>query len=341
MLCGNHMSIVSFERIGQLATPAFVYAFDNLGSSDFVELCALLLGSKYKGFLLSGPGPDGGVDAENDVILGDLRPEEDALLVDKVVSPQELVVFQFKHMVVARVGQSSTRSKLLDLFRSTKNRKSEVCKPEVEGRNPKSYFLVTNVEVNSDFRSRFAEICHKENSGIENYQVIGLDDLEAWVTMDRGLRAQYFPTLFGLPRYNLRIVVQPGVLGPCDLDRFVPTERFVGISVLNIGAGTSYVSSIKFTYLINGEIRYAIPSPMHPYSRDPMANPKFGEAVPPGKRQDFRYSYEMFHNLKAEAETKGEFFLSDIMVWDEIDNVYAAPVSDDIRNELFGSEAKS
>jgi hypothetical protein len=96
-----------------LATPAFVYAFDNLGPSRFVELCALLLGSRYKGFLLSGPGADGGIDAETDIVLAELRPEEPALLVEEVVVPQKLVVFQFKHMVVAEWGKQTQDARYL------------------------------------------------------------------------------------------------------------------------------------------------------------------------------------------------------------------------------------
>jgi hypothetical protein len=78
-----------------LATPAFVYAFDNLGPSQFIALCALLLGSRYKGFLLSGPGADGGIDAETDTLLAELRPEEPALLVKEIIVPQKLVVVTF------------------------------------------------------------------------------------------------------------------------------------------------------------------------------------------------------------------------------------------------------
>jgi hypothetical protein len=43
----------------------------------------------------------------------------------------------------------------------------------------------------------------------------------------------------------------------------------------------------------------------------------------------------MFWNLK--SETKGTFFLSDIMVWDELDNVYSAAIPDAIRKEIFDS----
>ena len=47
-----------------MAKPAFISAFDNLGPERFTELCGLLLGSRYKGFLLGGVGPDGGIDGE-------------------------------------------------------------------------------------------------------------------------------------------------------------------------------------------------------------------------------------------------------------------------------------
>ncbi len=69
-----------------MATPGFIYAFDNIGNQRFVELCSLLLGSRFVGFLLSGPGPDGGVDAEIDTALGELRPEEPTLFLDDVTT---------------------------------------------------------------------------------------------------------------------------------------------------------------------------------------------------------------------------------------------------------------
>ncbi len=317
-----------------MATPAFVYAFDNLGPSQFVELCSLLLGARYKGFLLSGPGVDGGIDAEIDTILAELRLEEPTLLVEEVVASQKLVVFQFKHMVVARVGQVNARRKMLDLYRSSSSRVSEVCKPEVKGRKPAGYILVTNVEVSSKFRSHFAAICREENPEITKYQVIGLDDLEEWVTMDHHLRAQYFPTIFGSPRFDLQIKLQTGFLGRVSPDdRIIPTDKVLCIGVLNVGAARSYISSIKFKILVDGEVRYALPSLPHPARPDLMGNPKFGEPVPPGKRQDFRYLFKMFWNLKSEA--KESFFLSDVMVWDEIDNMYSVSIPDAIRKEIF------
>jgi hypothetical protein len=66
-----------------MASPAFIYAFDSLGPDRFVALCGLLLGGKYRGFLLSGPGPDGGIDGELTPAFGELLTESPTLLLDQ------------------------------------------------------------------------------------------------------------------------------------------------------------------------------------------------------------------------------------------------------------------
>ena len=80
-----------------MAEPAFIYAFDNLGPYRFIELCGELLGSSYSGFLLGGEGPDGGIDAEIDNVLGVWNPEVRSPLLEDIIQPKETLVFQFKH----------------------------------------------------------------------------------------------------------------------------------------------------------------------------------------------------------------------------------------------------
>lgn len=41
----------------EMAKPAFIYAFDNLGPYRFTELCGELLGSRYHGFMLEEKEP--------------------------------------------------------------------------------------------------------------------------------------------------------------------------------------------------------------------------------------------------------------------------------------------
>lgn len=159
-----------------MASPAFIYAFDNLGPQKFVELCGLLLGSKFRGFLLSAPGADGGVDAERDPCLfGELRSDTTSLVVNTLILPNKFTVFQFKHKVVGRVGEVNARTQLIRGYKSTTKQKSEVLGEGVIKRNPDTYILVTNVEVNSEFRQSFIQLCKEENPAISNYQVIGLD----------------------------------------------------------------------------------------------------------------------------------------------------------------------
>jgi hypothetical protein len=59
-----------------MAKPAFIYAFDNLGPERYTEICGLILASRFKGFLLGGVGPDGGIDHDAD----QFRYEVQALL---------------------------------------------------------------------------------------------------------------------------------------------------------------------------------------------------------------------------------------------------------------------
>lgn len=109
-----------------MAKPAFIYAFDNLGPERFTELCGLLLASRYKGFLLGGVGPNGGIDGEIDEILGRWNPESVSPLLNQVIQPGQLVVFQFKHRATARLGQVQTRAQLLSLYKCSPNRTCEL-----------------------------------------------------------------------------------------------------------------------------------------------------------------------------------------------------------------------
>jgi hypothetical protein len=253
-----------------MATPAFVYAFDNLGPERFVQLCGLLLGSRYKGFLLTSPGPDGGVDAEVCPELGELTIETPAVMQQTLLQTDMRAVFQFKHKVVARVGEANARTQLMSMFRSTRGRKSEVLGSEITKRNPDVYILVTNVEINSGFRSSFAVLCGKENPRIHNYLVIGLDELEAWVTEDRQLRSMFFPTIFSPARFNLVLKTVPGYTykkgSPVRHEgtAYTPDRPILCLSVMNVGEATSYLSSIKFKIFRNGEVRYFMKSPIAP-----------------------------------------------------------------------------
>jgi hypothetical protein len=325
-----------------MANPAFVYAFDNLGPERFVQLCGLLLGSRYKGFLLTSPGPDGGVDAEDCPILGELVTESPSVLQEALLQPSMKAVFQFKHKVVARVGEANARKQLLAMYRSTKARKSEVLGDEIANRNPDVYILVTNVEVNSVFRSSFAEKCRRENPNIQNYQVIGLDELESWVTQERQLRTLYFPTIFSPARFNIALKLVLGYtyqqttsLGN-DGAEYSPDRPILCLTIMNIGEATSYLSSIKFKIYQQGKVSYFMKSPIPPNQIDPLANPKIGDPIEPGRSVEFRFPLIMFQRR---VEENGEYFLDSVIVWDQIDNIYSLEISNEIREYLFGDNA--
>jgi|GEM_PF-1332722 len=327
-----------------VATPAFVYAFDNLGPDKFVELCGLLLGARYKGFLLTGPGPDGGVDAEQCPVLAELRLESPILLQDTLIEAGAIAVFQFKHKVVARVGEIAARKNISSLYKSTAKRKSEVLGEQVLARQPSAYILVTNVEINSVFRNSFIKQCKKENPAITHYQVIGLDELESWIVQDRQLRSQYFPTLFGLPKFNLSLKIQSGMTyqpksrwNP-ERTMFEPKEKILCLTVMNTGEATSYLSNIKFKALIDGHISYFMKAPIPSTEIDPLANPRMGEPIEPGRNAEFRFPHAIFQE---HAKGKKQYFLDSVLVWDQIDNLYTQGISDELRNEIFDVRAET
>lgn len=323
-----------------MASPAFIYAFDNLGPQRFVELCGLLFGARFRGFLLSSPGADGGVDAEVSPSLGEFRSESTSIVIDTLIPPNKLTVFQFKHKVVGRVGEANARTQILNGYKSTDRKKSEVLGQGIIERNPDTYVLVTNVEVNSIFRKSFIDLCKEENPGITNYQVIGLDELESWVINERHLRAEYFPTLFDYPCFNLKLKLQPGVqyesVSAMQYEKGVTVKAIDGLlclAVMNVGSRTSYLESIKFKVLVDGELKYCV-KPVHPDVSDPLGNPKIGDPIEPGKNQSFNFQFEFFRNKKIQYGSSN-FFLVEILVLDQIDNVYTIEIPDEIQESIF------
>ena len=335
-----------------MAKPVFIYAFDNLGPERFAELCGELLGSRYKGFgllVLGGPGPDGGVDAELDPNLGVWQPESEEALLGDIVQPGKTIVFQFKHKVVARAGgQAKARAQLLQLYQCHSDNKCELCRKQILQKRPAIYVLVTNVEVNSLFRDKFREQCQTHHPEIGNYQVIGLDELETWVIMEARLRHLYFPTIFGPPQFNLQIMLSEGFADFYDdgdifidsgprpkhlSDSAHPGDRLIDlfqISVLNVGTVPSYVGSIGYRFIVDGETRVFfwgdVYQEVFPEMKS-LNNPRLGTAIEPGRRQVFRFPFYAIHEMRRNVKSA---FPVEILVYDEIGNVYGAAIPEEL-----------
>ncbi len=320
-----------------MAKPAFIYAFDNFGPYRFVELCGQLLGSRYSGFLLGGVGPDGGIDGEIDQVLGELRPSSLTTLpvIDQILRPGGLIIFQFKHEVTARIGQAHSREALLRHYQCTARKKCELHRELVRAKAPGTYVLVTNVEVNSQFRAKFIDTCRTHNPDIANYQIVGLDELEQWVTSEPLLRHLYFPTIFEAPRYNLRLetklVTAVPVYGdqPADAD-FRQAIEYLCVSVLNIGTVASYVDAIRFLAVVDGNVQYIVTL----QDFDPILsqmNPKKGAAIEPGRKQDFYFP--PLEILAAKAFPDKEAVIMEAIASDEIGNTYSASIPERVRAE--------
>jgi hypothetical protein len=312
-----------------MARPAFIYAFDILGPYRFTELCGHLFGSRYKGFLLGGVGKDGGIDGELDKGLGEWHPEITSPLLDDLVQPGQLAIFQFKHIMTARVGQARARTQLLSLYTCKGRKKCELHKSLVIDKRPMMYNLVTNVEVNALFRTQFIERCKQEQPNIEHYQVIGLDELESWIGMEPELGHLYLPTIFGPPRFNLRISLErcahihpPGYAGKRLKDT-------LSAMVMNIGTVASYVNSIEFRAIVEGK-ETTIHLPDWWDEELEQINPKQGLSEP-GRAQTYHFR---FSDLKQFMRNENDFVF-EVLVGDEIENVYRSPMPDHLRQMIL------
>ncbi len=322
-----------------MAKPAFIYAFDNLEPTRFTELCGLLLASRYKGFLLGGVGADGGIDGEIDKILGIWQPETVSPLLNQVITPEQKVIFQFKHKVTARVGQAQNRTQLLNLYKCTSNKPCELTRNLIVRENPSTYVLVTNVEVNSVFRSKFIELCKAEHPNIEHYQIIGLDELESWITMEIQLRHLYFPTIFGQPRFNLEMrlsdvihFIGSGYPGqPLDFDSAKRVDA-LKVSVLNVGTVTSYINSIVFKTIVDGEIENLVITHFENETMKRLNPDEKRAELQPGRRRDYQYPIHFLQQFKDQGK---DVFPVEVLVRDEIENVYRTEISDDMRKKML------
>lgn len=319
-----------------MAKPAFIYAFDNLGPYRFTELCGDLFGSRYNGFMLGGIGADGGVDGEIDTELGIWHPESKEPLLNEIIQPGQTVVFQFKHKVSARVGQAQTRIQLLNLFKCGKTKVCELHSKLIQEKKPLSYVLVTNVEVNSQFRDTFINQCKAENPDIQNYQIIGLDELVSWIEMMPELRQLYFPTIFGIPRFDLRINISHAV---SILNTNVPKDPAIAISVLNVGSVSSYLNenSIRLLFILKGKqegITLYLGCDALKF-----LNPTSTVKLEPGRSQNYflplNYLASLEESIENYYETSEKIFPTEVQVKDEISNRYQGLLTDDFRKTIL------
>lgn len=341
-----------------MAQPAFIYAFDTLGPDRFAELCGVLIGSRYKGFVLGGVGPDGGIDAELDRSFGEWNPEDNQPLGDDIYRPGQKVVFQFKHKTAARTGQAKARTDLLGLYTCTKNKLGAVttaCELHsalVQAKQPSIYVLITNAEVNATFRTAFQARCREENPAIMHYQVIGLDELESWLAMEPDLGQLYFPTIFGGPKFHLRVRVDrmyTWIDAALQVRLYVPSEEvdvhtitavsnhvteYYRVSVANLGTATSYIDHVGIRLIVDG---HSVRGRLLTNPRDTLLGPvsaTVGTPLELGRKHEYNFYLDgVINRLVTGAEST--VFPADIEVQDEIGNIYSAVIPEDVRERMM------
>lgn len=316
-----------------METPDFIYAFGALGPGRFAELCGKALKAHFPGLLLGGVGADGGIDAQTDKVFGKWQSQSRDELLVNVAEPDQDIIFQYKHKVVARVGAISVRRELLKEYRCSKKKKCELHSDLVQKNKPDSYILLTNVEVNPVFRDKFIDQCKAEEPGIQHYQIIGLDDLISWIEDIPELRQAYFPTLFVVPRFNLRVNVHH------EFELQGPHDQALLIDVMNVGSASSHIggSSIKFCFLLAGKQEVA----GYLLDNNPLRymNSGSGITIEPGRKYTYILPTTYFAALKKYIEkrfnTDERILPVEIQICDDIGNTYRDRLEEDQKNMIL------
>jgi len=340
-----------------MATPHFITAFDTLNPTQFSDLCTALLTPRCEGFIfLGGVGPDGGIDAEVDSGFGTWDPSSLWPLGTDIYPPNRKTLFQFKHQVTARVGQARSRDALLQYFTCDPRKVCELHKTlivdVIKREQPVTYVVVTNVEVNSLFRDKFIKQCRAENPSIEDYRIIGLDELEQWLKLQPETAHDYFPGIFPAPRFKIRVTVErmytyiradgrrewkaavDVVLDDIQANGNSVLELY-RVTVRNTGQETTYIDHIELTLVIDGKVTSVTVTPG--LVRDSMwgeDGDQLGGALEPGRKHIFNCSFTTLRELLPQSPV-GIAIPEDIQVVDQIDNRYAVALSEDVRTRMI------
>lgn len=349
-----------------MATPSLIPAFDDLGPDGFAHLCGALLSSRYPvgSVALGGIAADAGADARVDErFFRVLTSRVTDALGDDVLPSDQKVIFQFKHVVVGRAGEENARDRAIRYYRCIPSEKCELHKDGhvrlFSSYGPAAYRLITNVEVTQAFRESFVAQCtspnHEPSPDINNYNVMGLDELEALLMTEPDLAGQILPGVYGPARFHLRVRVDTlctyvdavdgrrrwvraaGIRLPDLRAGADGIEEFVQVTVQNHGASPSYIDRIEMRVVGHGHHSDATLIPDSGDSLLSSINSPLGQALPPGAahRYNFRIG-DLIQTMHAVDETGVP---SAIRVVDQIGQDYLATIGDDVRDRLLHPSA--
>lgn len=224
---------------------------------------------------------------------------------------------------------------------------------------PAAYRLITNVEVTQAFRESFIAQCttpvHTPSPHISNYNIMGLDELEALLMTEPDLAGQLLPDAYGPTRFHLRMRVDTlyTYLDPVNAHRHwvraVETrlpdlragadeiEEFVQVTVQNHGTSPSYIDRIEMRVVGHGRHRdmALIPNPGDPLLSS-ISSP-LGQVLPPGAAHRYNFRLRDLGQVMHAVNEAG--VPSEIRVVDQIGQEYAAVIGDDVRDKLLHPSA--
>jgi len=348
-----------------VATPSLIPAFDDLGPNDFARLCNALLSANYPpgSLALGGVASDAGADARVDLRFF-LVLRQDAIGAGAGAGGAGAgplpntgkVIFQFKHVVVARAGEQNARNRVLGYYRCSE---SEKCELHEDGHmrlfaanQPTAYRLITNLEVTQAFRDTFIAQCtnpaHAPSPHIVNYDVMGLDELEALLQKHPNLANSFWHASYSPFQYHL-LVDLDRIYRYTHIDKHGAHEREIpsfGVQLPALPAGADAITESCKVIMRNAgtAISYIDRIEFHIASlKEPnilTLNPKSSLAVQPGN------ACQLDIALDKVAEGMGPLAVpgspgdkNEVRVVDKMKREYTAAIPDDMLSRIVDPEA--
>lgn len=198
------------------------------------------------------------------------------------------------------------------------------------------YYLFCNVYLTSSQKSKYIQYC------LDNLQAEFVpQDIEALRSLLdsslKDLRKTYLEKYHSDSdsRFNLQIQlsqgfdVRPNGENVTDINDLI---NFLIVSVLNTGTIASYVDSMQLKVIADGKpMCISLPLEFGNEKIKLPNNPKYGDALEPGRKQEFHFLFNMYMRKLGNDVDPVE-----VLITDQIGNTYTATIPEELKIKLLG-----
>ena len=197
------------------------------------------------------------------------------------------------------------------------------------------YYLFCNVYLTPDRKSKYESYCldnlHAEFVSQDIEALRSLLDSSLQDIKRRYLEQYYSDSDF---RFNLQIQLSEGFAVLSNREKDTDANGFTNfliVSVLNAGAHSAYVDLMQIRAIVDGEsMIIGLPLEFGKEKGQLPNNPKFGDALEPGRKQEFHFLFNL--SMKKLGNDVDPF---EIILIDQIGNKFVATIPEELKMKFL------